>query len=242
MTAQQRAQEVHLFGPPRNTAGVVAIDTARSGVVPISLRLAKDDTIFRARLRRVSRGVSELRLRLPRQTPPGVYRGQGRVGDHDIAVAVEVEAKPRVRIHPRETRLSGPPGGNADFEVTVVNQGNVPLVVPSLLRFDLDDEDGQERVLGRTSRATLKEGEGRADRFFEEIRVEHGGEAAVRVVSGAGTVAAGDERVLKCQLEIPKEASEGHTYLGAWDLGIAEHGIIVDVDKRGGSKPRGRKK
>ncbi len=238
MTTHYRAREVRLLGPPQNAKGTIEVELDRRTVVPISLRLANEDGIYRASLRPLSHGIGELRIRLPRQTPPGVYRGRGKLGKEEWKVAVDVVASSRVRVLPAESCLVGPPGGTSDFEVTVLNRGNVPLDVPPTQLFDLDDEKGQEGALGRTSRASLKSAEGRADRFFEELRANHAGEARVVVAQGAGVLGAGEARVLKVRLHIPVGAKEGRTYSGVWEFGPATHGIVLDIAKRQAKTPR----
>jgi hypothetical protein len=67
------------------------------------------------------------------------------------------------------------------------------------------------------------------DRFFEELRADHAGQARVVVTAGGGSIQPGTSRDLTCRLEIPITAQAGRSYMGAWQLGNAAHLITVDV-------------
>jgi hypothetical protein len=110
-----------------------------------------------------------------------------------------------------------------------MNSGNVPFDVPKSDVFDLDDAVGQERALGKTLRAPLAKGERRVDLLFDELAVNHGGEAHVAVRSGAGRLAPGESRQLTCLLDVPATAKEGRSYTGPWRLGNTAHVIVADI-------------
>jgi len=241
MRSRYEADEIRLFGPPNRVSGTLPSELSKSTVVPISLRVADEISVYRARARAVGGGVCEIRVRLPRATPPGTYRGESMLGDEKRKVTVEIEAKERIRIRPRETVLSGPPGGSVEFRVTVSNDGNVPLAVPKVETIDIDDVRGPERAYGRALRASLKEDERRVDRFFEEVREDHGGEAHVAITEGSGSLMPGQMRELSCRLDIPTTVQEKRTYAGGMDLGSAGHGIVLDVTN-GAKGANGRRK
>jgi len=240
MTAARGGDEITLSGPPRNASAVVRLDSPGREAVPIRITLAGQPAIYRAHVRPLGSGTSEVRLRLPDETPPGTYSGQGPLGGRQRGIVVEVEPVLRLRVQPKRTSLSLEVGARSEFGLTIVNGGNVPFDVPKGAGFDLDDAEGQDRALGRALRATLAEGERRVDRFFEEIRADHGGEARVAVREGAGRLEPGEARELTCLLEVPATVQAGRSYLGAWTLGNASHVIVVEVTK-GASPNSGRK-
>jgi hypothetical protein len=242
MKSGAEAAELRLSGPPQRVSGTLAVDIPKSTVVPISLSVSDEVAIYRARARAIGSGLCEVRVRLPRGTPPGTYRGESRFGDRTRSTTVEIVAKDRIRVQPPQTTLVGAPGGSAAFVVTVVNDGNVALEVPKKAWLDFDDVRGPERALARALRADLEEGEPRAERFFEEIRQDHGGEAQVHVVEGAGRVPPGETRTLKCRLETPPTVEAHRTYAGTWDLGSAGHGIVLEVTNGTTDRARGRKR
>lgn len=240
MSAVRAGEAITLSGPPRSMSAVVRLDPPGEGVVPVTMKLAGGAGIFRAHVRPFGHGTSEIRLRLPRETPPGTYNGEGPFGGEQRGIVVEVEPDVRVRVHPKRTALSVEAGSRAPFEITIVNTGNVPIELPTNAVFDLDDAEGQDRALGRALRATLPDGERRVDRFFEEIRATHGGEARVTIQSGAGPLAPGETRELSCVLDVPATVQAGQSYLGAWPLGNGGHVLLVEVTK-GAPPTTGRK-
>lgn len=224
-------ETITLSGPPRNTAAVVRLETPRHRVVPITIEIAGQPAIYRAFVRPFGVGKSQIRLRLPHDTPPGTYSGESIIGGKPRSVVLEVEPLEQIRVQPIRTVLSAAAGSAVEFGLTIVNDGNVPFDVPRAAAFDLDAAAGQDKALGRALRAPLAQGERRVDRFFEEMRESHGGEARVAVMSGAHRLEPGEASELTCRLDVPVMAKEGYTYLGAWQIGNAGHVIVVEVTR-----------
>jgi hypothetical protein len=226
-------REIAIAGPPRNVTGMFPFDVSKSTVVPMSLTVGNEPTVYRAVVRPAGRSTGELRLRLPIDTPPGTYAGESTIGGEMRRVTVDVKEAMRITVQPKLTNVSAAASASAEFAIFVSNEGNVALDVPKADTFDLDDATGQDRALGRTLRAPLKEGERRVDRFFEELREHHAGEARVTIRSGAGRIEPGQSRELRCLLELPATAKEGRSYSGAWQLGSAAHVVAVDIVAKG---------
>ena len=229
-------KEIALSGPPRNVTGVVPFDVSKSTVVPISISVGGESTVYRAVVRPAARGTGEIRLRLPVDTPPGVYGGESTIDGEPRRVTIAIESVMRIRVQPRQTTLTATATSTVEFGLTVMNSGNVPFDVPKADVFDLDDAIGQDRALGKTLRAPLAKGERRVDLLFDELAVNHGGEARVSVRSGAGRLAAGESRELTCLLDVPATAKEGRSYAGAWRLGNTAHVIVADIMTRAPTK------
>lgn len=229
MRPARHGEAITLSGQPRNMSVVLPLDVSGGTVVPISVSVAGQPTIYRAIVRPVGKDRGELRLRLPDDTPPGLYSGEGTIGGEQRGIMLEVEPVVRIRVQPKQTIVTAEPSSRVEFGLTVVNGGNVPFDVPKTVVFDLDDAVGQDGALGRSLRAPLSPGERRVDRFFDELRESHGGEARVTVRSGAGPLEPGESRELMCLLDVPATAQEGRSYLGAWQLGNAAHVIVADI-------------
>lgn len=229
MTSARYGEEITLSGPPRNMTVVVPFDSSADKVVPISVSVAGQSTIYRAVVRAFGRGQSEIRLQLPGDTAPGIYSGEGTIGGKQRGILVDVEPVMRIRVQPRQTIVSAAASSSVEFGITLLNSGNVAFDVPKTDVFDFDDAVGQDRALGRSLRAPLSEGERRVDRFFDELQQSHGGEARVAVQKGAGRLEPGESRELMCLLDVPASAQEGRSYLGAWQLGNAAHVIVADI-------------
>lgn len=178
-----------------------------------------------------------MRLKLPSDTPPGTYHGRATVGELAVSLVVHVAPCSRISVTPPVTSVSGHAGERVTFEITVSNDGNTPIVLPTGAALDLDDDREQTLALGRALRAKLGKGERRVDRFFEELRSGHGGEGQVTVLGGAGPLKEGASRTLRCHLAIPESVKPGRTYSGGWEISQAGHLLIVDVAAKA---PRGR--
>jgi hypothetical protein len=231
-----RINEIALSGPPRNVTGVVPYSVARSSVVPMSINVRGESTVYRAVVRPVGKGTSEIRIRLPVDTPPGTYTGESTIDGEARRVTVKVDAALRISVLPKQTKVTTAATSTVEFGLTVMNGGNVAFEVPKSDAFDFDDAVGQERALGKTLRASLTQGERRIDRFFDELRENHGGEAQVSVRTGAGPLQPGESRELSCTLVVPATAKEGRSYTGPWTLGNTAHVIVADIKTSG--RPR----
>ncbi|MEO8621062.1 MAG: hypothetical protein ABI625_08345 [bacterium] len=228
-----RINEIALSGPPRNVTGVVPYSVPRSAIVPMSLSVRGESTVYRAVVRPIGTATSEIRIRLPVDTPPGIYTGESTIDGEPRRVSVKVDAALRLSVLPKQTRVTTAATATVEFGLTVMNGGNVAFDVPKSDAFDLDDAVGQERALGKTLRAPLSPGENRVDRFFDELRESHGGEAHVSVRTGAGPLQPGESRELSCTLVVPDTAKEGRTYTGPWALGNTAHVIVADIKTTG---------
>jgi hypothetical protein len=226
--ATAAGETITLAGPPGKATGIVRLEYAER-VVPIALTLAGGVAVFTAHVRPFAGPAIELRLRLPREMPPGVYEGEASFGGRMRGVVVRVEPAPQVRIQPKRTTIPAEPGAHAEFRVLIANAGNVPVDVPKADTFDLDDAEGQDRALGAALRAILRPDERRVDRFFEEIRERHGGQARISVQAGAGAIEPGAARDVTCMIAVPDTVQAGRSYLGAWQLANAAHIVVIEV-------------
>lgn len=229
MNAVRLGNELTLAGPPRNVSAIVAIDVARTSIVPIALKIGDQPSIYRAVLRSIVSGSSEIRLRLPDDMPAGSYNGEATIQGKPHPVIVEVEPALRVRVQPRQTAITAEAASSVDFTLVLMNNGNVIFDIPKAATIDLDDAEGQDRALGRSLRAALGSNERRVDRFFEELRLNHGGEASVAIKRGAGRLPPGEVREIECVLDLPDTVRAGRTYVGAWQLGPSAHVIVADI-------------
>ena len=230
-------EQITLSGPPQYLQAVIQNFPVEKGMISVTLTIGRETGIHRALLRPLGRSNSELLLKLPPQTAPGSYRGDADFdGDANSGakrrpIMVEIEPVTQLMLHPEQTTLEAGPASKSEFNLLIVNLGNVPVDIPESSTFDLDDEQAQDGALGRSLRAKLPQGEQRVDRFFEELRVSHGGEARVLVRAGAGSLAPGESRTLQCTLVAPDMIQAGRSYSGDWPLGNTAHIIAVTAAK-----------
>jgi hypothetical protein len=229
MKAGTTHEPLMFAGPPRRAAARVPADASFGRAVAVLLRIGDELTRHRADVRRSGEAASEVRLHLPPETPPGRYTGHALVDDEQRQVVVVVEPHSRLRVRPEETRITAAAGSRVEFSVELTNAGNVKFDVPKGAAFDLDASEGRDRALGRALRAELEQDERRVDRFFEELRDLHGGEARMEVVRGAGPLEPGETRTLDCRILLPDMMQTGTSYQGTWDLDTAMHTIIIEA-------------
>lgn len=234
---------ITLHGPPRKLTAVVRGLVSGRTVVPVTLKLPQESAVVRARIAPFSRVASEMRLQLPRETPPGTYRGESSVDGEPREIVVEVAPLAHLWVQPKRTVLAAEPGGQAELSIVLSNAGNVPVEMPRAAEVDLEDAEAQDRALGRALRAKLAEGERRVDRFFEELREAHGGAARLTVKRSLDILKPGQTCQLAARVDIPVTVHAGHTYSGVWQIGDANHLIGVEIT-RGPAGParRGRRK
>ena len=103
MSAVSRGEQLLLAGPPWKLQAVAQLDAAGEKVAVIKLQLAGEPALHRATIRPFGPGTSEIRLKLPRDTPPGTYRGEASLGGETHAVVVQVTPVVRTRVTPRQT-------------------------------------------------------------------------------------------------------------------------------------------
>ncbi|MEO7104471.1 MAG: hypothetical protein ABI311_13815 [Gemmatimonadaceae bacterium] len=220
---------IRFTGTPRNLRAQLSVSVERAQAVPVVLTIEGSVRIHRAVWRARSSSTSELVLRLPAATGAGEYMGEATVDGKRQAVAVSIGAQPCLTVFPDKTLISAVSGASETFTLTVANCGNVSVMLPADAAIDLDDNDAQDHALGRSLRAKLTANERRVDRFFEELREGHGGEAHIVVTRGSGELRPGDSRELVCVFHVPNAVQAGRQYGGAWGLGMVSHGIVVNA-------------
>lgn len=220
---------IRFAGTPRNLRAQLPVGVERASTVPVALTIDGNVRIHSAVWRARSSSTSELVLRLPAATGAGEYKGEATIDGRQQAVVVGIGAQPGLTSFPDRTVLSTTAGARETFTLTVVNTGNVSVMLPADATIDLDDDDAQDHALGRSLRAELLANERRVDRFFEELRMAHGGAAHIAVTRGSGELLPGESRNLLCVLDVPKTLGPGRQYGGAWELGVMSHEIVLNA-------------
>jgi hypothetical protein len=166
------------------------------------------------------------RLRLPRNTPPGQYGGSVELADgRREAVNLTVERRPRVRVTPGTLHLSGAAGAAVQAGLLLENRGNVPLEIDEALVTGVFDDNGIETALAAAYRLQSDDLNLIVSTVFSRLREAHGGLLKLRVVEGAGTLAAGERRLLLLETTLGAKLQPGHGYHGVLKLG--GHAIAV---------------
>jgi hypothetical protein len=176
----------------------------------------------------VAEGAAHLRLSLPPATPPGTYEGTMRAGDAAVPVSVEVESFPSLRLAPAQLNLEIQGGGQAEAHVTALNDGNVPVDIPSALAFGLFDVVGAERGI-RAAFGTTEQGNDRVAALADELAASHGGLTRVQVADGAGELGPGEVRALLLRFRLSESVEPSRTYSGTLALYTLRYYVRVAV-------------
>src|SRR5687768_4222301 len=117
---------IRFRGIPASLAAVVAGDP----VVADDMRLTINVKGSRTPIEAVVQGDFDpriLRVTLPQQTPPGVYDGVLQADETSRPVRVEVDPAPMLHVVPEQLRIDAHNGDLVGTDVTMLNQGNVPV-------------------------------------------------------------------------------------------------------------------
>ncbi len=237
MATAGRGQAIHLRGRAGALAGHLALpDSAPAiGTVKLALGAATLTPVMAHVVRIGAKGLSSLRLDLPRWTPPGTYQGTLQLGDQEQRLVVEVEARQKLRMSPRRLSLRGAPKAAVSAEVTLSNVGNVACEVRGAAVFALFDPSSFERATQRAFQSSARSDERFLDRLAAEVSEGYAGTVRLKVDSGAGMLEPGDSRDLRVTLHLPELLAAGRTYEGVWRIGT--FGYNVEVETANGTPP-----
>jgi hypothetical protein len=161
-------------------------------------------------------GLQEVRLTLPRHTPPGAYEGIVDTAEGERPVRIEVEPEIELDIVPGQLLLTGAPGERVGTELTLSNLGNVTVEIRRAYQLGLYAIGGLERAIRR---AFAEPGEAQgANRVFDHMADEHGGLVRIEIGEGAGELEPGMVRDLSVTFRIPDGIDPARIYAGTWAL------------------------
>lgn len=148
----------------------------------------------------------------------------------DRPARVEVDAAPALRVIPEQLRVRAHPGDLVGTDLTVLNQGNVPVDLRRVQPFGVFLAGGLERALRRAYVDKLSKGERRVDVIADNLAEAHGGLVKMKLQKGSGTLAPGEMRSLEVTLEIPAGLAPGSTYAGNWELAGLVYPVTLTVE------------
>jgi hypothetical protein len=155
---------------------------------------------------------------------------EGGAGETELPARVEVDAAPVLRVIPEQLRLRAHPGDLVGTDLTLLNQGNVPVDLRRVQPFGIFLAGGLERALRRAYVDKLSKGERRVDVIADNLAEAHGGLVKMKLQKGYGTLAPGEMRSLEVTLEIPAGLAAGSTYAGNWELAGLVYPVTLTVE------------
>ncbi len=213
--------------PPARACRVIFPDTAS---LPLSVR----------KLRSAGTRISTLSFRLPRSTPPGLYKGNIELGEERIPVVIDVESRTSLRFLRSRIVCREKPGARITAELTLLNRGNVEVTVPREDTFCVFANDGIARAMYRGLVEEEGDGKQRLDRIMDELAKAHGGLVRVTVIEGSGPLAPEEVRELTVELHFSHRLVAGHTYRGTWPVSAASLDVEIEVVAESNREEAGR--
>ncbi len=170
-----------------------------------------------------------VRVSLPPELGPGTYEAVVTIDGEERRVELQVEPSPRLRAIPEQLRIQAHPGDLVGADLTLLNQGNVPVQVRRVQAFGIFMEGGLERALRRAYVHRLEEGQRRVDVLADTLADAHGGLVKMKIQEGAGDLPPGAIREIAVTLELPADLQRGYTYGGNWELAGLVYPVTIVV-------------
>lgn len=227
----RRPERLQLKGSPTRLS--VALRLPDCGLKAKNLQVVLTGGITaRVAIRPVTRhtpGITVVKLRLPKNTPPGTYEGVVHVDDVEVPVVANIEPRPRLRFVPNKLVIKAPPGSLVNTDVTVVNGGNVPVNIEAKHTFCIFDGSGIDRAFSAALTDDKAKGQERMALLMDKLADSHGGFVRLVVDSGTGILETGADRDLHLSLRFSDKLQPGGIYGGAWVLGGGSYYIQIEV-------------
>lgn len=174
-------------------------------------------------------GIAVVKVRLPKNTPPGTYEGMVQLDGVEVPVVAHVEARPRLRFVPNKLLVKAPPGAVVHADVTVVNGGNVPVNIEAKQTFCIFDGSGIDRAFAAVLTDEKATGQERMGLLMDKLADFHGGFVRLIVDSGTGILQPNEDRDLHLSFRFSAKLQLGGIYDGVWDLGGGSYHIQIEV-------------
>jgi hypothetical protein len=181
--------------------------------------------------------VGVLRIRLPRNTPPGRHETDVNVGTETYAAILEIEENVELELFPDLLRLAGTASEVIKRTLTIVNHGNVAIEVPRSGGFGLFEHQGLERAIGEALMEKAEDGAQAIDTIARGARDSHAGVLRMRFDEGAGTLAPGESRDLRIAFHLPDGIRAGRVYTGLWEFYTINYYVEVRGMGKKGARP-----
>lgn len=198
-------------------------------------------TVRRAKIRELGSaesGLSLLKIKVPRSTAPGVYKGTVEVAGKAFPIEVNVEPSANLRLFPSSLSTTAAPGAVINFNLTVLNEGNSAVNLDKEHTFCVFERGGIDRALFLALATDQIKGDKRLDRLLDELAVSHGGLVRVEIESPSLAIASGEARDLPVTLRLSDRLRPSRTYSGAWKFESASFAVKLKLQGKIQEKPK----
>jgi len=224
---QDSSVPLQLRGEPGRLSTILRLPSAAAAATkaPSDLTSCNVDlpgvTVRKAKIRELRSaegGLSLLKIRLPRSTAPGVYKGTVEVAGKAFPIEVNVESSASLRLFPDGLSTKAAPGAAINLNLTVLNEGNSPVTLDQEYTFCVFERGGIDRALFLALASDQLKGGQRLERLLDELASAHGGLVRVEIASAERAIPSGEARELQIVLRLSERLRPGRTYAGAWKL------------------------
>ena len=220
MAKQSSANTIHIKGSPRRLATVLRLPDRAARATTCSIDLPGVDA-HRVRIRPIKNTRSDaslLKIKLPYDTPPGVYKGTVHLGDTELPITVDVEVHHGLQIFPTNVKAKLSRGQSLRESIAILNGGNSTVELANEYRFCVFDSTGVDRAFFLALAGDETKGSKRLDRFLDELADSHGGRVRVEVPSGACLIKPGELIDVEVVFHFSDRLHAGRDYAGTWTL------------------------
>jgi hypothetical protein len=179
-----------------------------------------------------------LRICLPPHFPPGSHSGRLLLDGQSEEAVFEVDPVPQLRFFPDRARFSAQPGARIMTFWHVLNLGNVPVNIRSVLAFGIFQGGGIERSFRHAYVNSPTKKRGRMDLLTDALADSHGGLVKVRIMGGAGELAVGELRRIDAELRLSPKLKSGELYSGTLQMPGIGYAMSFEINEGQGTGGR----
>ena len=164
---------------------------------------------------RMRRGVPQLRLRMPRTAPPGLYDATLNIEGRNYPISIEVPTRSRLRVIPAALQFSGAPGEKSTTTFRIQNRGNTSVELPRHAFAGAFADDGLATAFSSSYEMDSDDAMQLFQNFVLRLRDSYGGLIKLRIEGADTPLAPGEQRELTGTITIPSQDSvRGNLRLG----------------------------
>jgi len=216
------SEEMVFIGPPSNLEGRIAL--CNTSDEPIHIRKLplmakgtekiklpeKNEVSISAKLQPNQELETTASFSLDNKTPPGEYQAAINVGDKEHLVKVIVHPNVSVKVTPQKLHFIGAaPKQEHKVKLLFVNEGNVPIQIPSVRHSTVLDADTICRNLSLAVRKSGDEGsEATLDSFVKGIKKDMSGWVELSLDEAMQIVEPGKDLILNLTMKLPEDINK----------------------------------
>jgi len=233
MVKQSSAKTIHIKGSPRRLATVLRLpeEAARATTCTVDLPGVDARRVRIRPIRNTRSNASLLKIKLPNDTPPGVYKGTVHLDDTELPITIDVEVHHGLQIFPTNVKAELSRGQSLRETISIVNGGNSTVELANEYRFCVFDSTGIDRAFFLALAGDEAKGSQRLDRFLDELADSHGGRVRVEVPSGSCLIAPGEMNDVEVIFHFSDRLHAGRDYAGTWTLENAAFHVEIRISE-----------